>query len=150
MSVAYEKELQSCQGVTANRPFDLWDHTGLATSLICIVHCLATPFILVSLPALGEWFASPWVHRILAIFVVAAAAGSLAPGYWLHRRWLVLVPAVLGAVLVLYAAFGTWCCGGEETWGTLFSGAQLSIGGGICLIIAHGFNLWNGTACTCR
>ncbi len=143
MSLAFEKELASPKGLASSDPAAAWwDRTGLATSLICVIHCLATPIALVLLPATGSWLASPLVHQFLAIAVIAAAAGSLFPSYLVHRRIAVLLPAVVGMSAVLYFAFATNCCGPDALHlAGISAGSVGSIFGGLCLMVAHINNL---------
>ena len=142
MSVAFEKEVESCPGLASRTSVAAaWDRLGLATSVACVIHCLATPLMLVLLPAMGSWLASPLVHQFLAVGVVAAAAGSLAPGVWQHGQWSVLIPAVIGIAAVMFAAFGSACCGPQAMhFAGLPVGSHLSIVGGLCLIAAHANN----------
>ena len=70
---------------------DLW---GQGVSLICLVHCLATPVVLMLAPALagllGGW------HPVLLAGVVATAGWAFVPGYRYHRNKTVLALAAAG------------------------------------------------------
>lgn len=142
MSLAMEEQVDSPQGLRANTaPADGWDRAGIAASAACIAHCLLTPLALVLLPAVGSWLASPLVHQFLAIAVVTAAVGSLAPAIS-RQRWTVLLPAAAGMSAVLFAAFGTVCCGpGAVHLAGLPLGSWLSLAGGLGLIVAHAIHL---------
>lgn len=74
---------------------DLW---GQALSLICLVHCLATPVLLMLAPAMAG-FLGGW-HPVLLAGVVGTAAWAFIPGYRFHRRKLVLGLAVVGVSLL--------------------------------------------------
>ncbi|MFK7788014.1 MAG: MerC family mercury resistance protein, partial [Phycisphaeraceae bacterium] len=46
------------------------DRLGIGASLLCAIHCLAAPFLLLLLPAAGSIWSHPAVHWILALLVV--------------------------------------------------------------------------------
>lgn len=73
------------------------DRLGISASLLCAVHCLAAPFLLLLLPAAGSVWAHPAVHWILAILVLPLALWVIYSGYRQHRRARTLVAAGLGA-----------------------------------------------------
>ncbi len=74
---------------------DLW---GQALSLICLVHCIATPLVLMLAPALAGFMGS-W-HPLLLVGVVATAAWAFIPGYRYHRNAAVLLLALGGVALL--------------------------------------------------
>lgn len=77
------------------------DRVGIGASLLCAVHCLAAPFLLLLLPAAGSVWSHPAVHWVLAILVVPLALWVLYNGYRKHGNRLTLVAATLGALLIL-------------------------------------------------
>lgn len=77
------------------------DRVGITASLLCAIHCLAAPFLLLLLPAAGSIWSHPSVHWILAVFVVPLALWVLYNGYRKHGSKLTLVAASLGALLIL-------------------------------------------------
>lgn len=85
---------------------DLW---GQAISLLCLVHCIATPLVVMLVPALAG-FLGGW-HPVLLVAVVAAAAWAFVPGYRYHHSKLVLglaaagVAALAVAVTVFHESF---------------------------------------------
>lgn len=89
---------QSPQPAT-DRPW--LDRIGLSASLLCAIHCLAAPFLLLLLPAAGSIWAHPAVHWVLALLVVPLAIWVLYNGYRKHRNRLTLVAATAGAMLIL-------------------------------------------------
>lgn len=128
-----------------------WDLTGIAASGLCIVHCLATPVLLLALPAVGwTWLEHPLVHQLLAVLAVVVALAGIAPSFFLHRRMSVISFAVLGLSAVLYAAFWYGPMYGycSELAGTS-AGSAWSLAGGGSLIVAHILN-FNATACCPR
>ena len=74
---------------------DLW---GQALSLLCLVHCLATPIVLMLAPALAG-FLGGW-HPVLLAGVMLTAAWAFVPGYRYHRSKAVLGFALGGVTLL--------------------------------------------------
>ena len=86
-----------------------FDMLGIAASSVCLVHCLAMPFIISFLPLLGwQFLESKLAHEVLAIFVFAFAIFGIVPGYLKYKKASVLFGMVVGLGLVLTA---TCLCG---------------------------------------
>lgn len=77
------------------------DRIGISASVLCAVHCMAAPFLLLLLPAAGSVWSHPAVHWVLAVLVVPLALWVLFKGYVKHRNKITLVAASLGALLIL-------------------------------------------------
>ncbi|MBX2853227.1 MAG: MerC domain-containing protein [Phycisphaeraceae bacterium] len=77
------------------------DRIGITASLLCAIHCIAAPFLLLLLPAAGSIWAHPAVHWVLAVLVVPLALWVLFKGYTKHGNKLTLVAATVGALLIL-------------------------------------------------
>lgn len=89
-------------GVSADNVDRPWlDRVGLSASLICAIHCMLSPFLLLLLPAAGTIWAHPAVHWALALMVVPLAMWVLLNGYRKHGSRLTLVAATAGALLIL-------------------------------------------------
>jgi len=83
------------------------DTLGIAASSLCLVHCLAMPFLIAALPFLGlQFLEGNFAHRLLAGFVIAFALFAVLPGYLKHRHKAVLAAMCIGLGLVLIATFG--------------------------------------------
>lgn len=112
-----------------------WDKFGMTASTLCVIHCVAMPFVIGFLPALGlSFLAHESVHHVLAFMVIGVAALAFVPGYRAHGRKRVLVLMGAGLSSLLFAAFeaealvGAWA---EPVFTVL---------GGILLVTAHGLN----------
>jgi prepilin signal peptidase PulO-like enzyme (type II secretory pathway) len=82
------------------------DNLGIAASSLCLVHCLAMPFVIAFLPLLGwQFLEGRPAHRILAFFVFSFAVFAVVPGYWKHKKTSVLLSMLFGLSLVLIATF---------------------------------------------
>ncbi len=82
-----------------------WDIAGLALSGLCVLHCLAMPFLVIYLPVLGlEWLAGPYAHFWMLGLGVSIGAFSFLPGYRQHRRPAIPLMALCGLGAMAYAA----------------------------------------------
>lgn len=87
------------------RPVPRADACGVLLSGLCIVHCVALPFAVAALPALGlNWLAGGSFHLVMAALAGLAALRAFIPAYRGHgRRW-VPVLGGLGILLLLVGA----------------------------------------------
>lgn len=87
------------------------DRVGVATSILCAIHCGIAPVLLLALPSFGRVWAHPASHILVAVFVVPIAIFSIRKGYQTHKKRWVLATASTGILLVLVGAvlpaFGT-------------------------------------------
>jgi hypothetical protein len=83
----------------------LFDAFGIFASAICMVHCLAMPLIMASLPFAMPWLGHDNVHYLLAGWVLLFCVAAIIPGYLKHRHLSVLITMLVGLSLVLIATF---------------------------------------------
>lgn len=70
---------------SVRKPRSLRDKVAVWLSLACAVHCLATPLLLVALPALGSRLtADPWVEFSILAFVLVLGGSSIRHAYVHH------------------------------------------------------------------
>lgn len=82
----------------------LLDNLGIFASTLCLIHCIAMPFVIAFLPFLGlQFLEGELAHRVIALFVLAFAIFAIGPGYLQHRKKEVLVFTILGLSLVAIA-----------------------------------------------
>ena len=80
------------------------DRIGVAASVLCAIHCAATPALLLFAPTLGETWVHPASHWIAALLVVPLALAMVLRGFRIHReRWIVAV-GLLGMTLIIAGA----------------------------------------------
>ena len=86
--------------VTAWTP--LWDRLGVAASVLCILHCVATPALIVFLPLLA--LNEEAIHGGLAVALAAVSLLAFLPGYGRHGRAGILIVPLIGLALIGAAA----------------------------------------------
>lgn len=77
------------------------DRIGIGASLLCAIHCLVAPFLLLLLPAAGSIWSHPAVHWILAVLIIPLAVWVLYNGYRKHGNKLTILAACLGTLLIV-------------------------------------------------
>jgi MerC mercury resistance protein len=88
-----------------NRSAASWDLLGISLSALCMVHCLALPLIIASLPALRlSWLADRNFHLCLAAVAAVIGATSFIGGYFDHGRVLIPAIGILGLTMLSLAA----------------------------------------------
>ena len=107
------------------------DTLGMWMSGLCIVHCIVTPILVVSLGAglAISWLASEWVHVLLFIPILFLVATSIVPTFANFQYWPGFLLAIAGLLsLAASFAFHGWL---EEF---------LAVAGGTCVFVAHYLN----------
>jgi len=79
------------------------ERLGMWASVLCAIHCMATPLLLIGAPAIGSAFTDvPMLEAGLLGFSVLTAAWVLGQDYWkLHRNVWPLLIAVVGIGLLI-------------------------------------------------
>lgn len=119
-----------------------WDRLGISLSFLCAVHCLVTPFVILSLPFLARYYIShPLFHLILALAIVPVGFLAFLSGYRHHATPWALVLGIPGLLIVA----GVPYLAHVLLWP--INETALMIAGSVMLITAH---LLNRRACqTC-
>jgi hypothetical protein len=108
------------------------DRVAIALSTICIVHCLAMPFVIALLPVTALALGSDGhFHALMLWFVVPTSIVGLGLGVRVHRRFDIVALGVL-AVAVLAAA-ALW---GHTAWDPSVE-AVVSVAASVALAAAH-------------
>lgn len=79
------------------------DIASLALSALCVVHCLALPFLVVLLPALTP-FTGSWVHAALVLTAAPISLWAIRASH-VWRKWQISGPIIGGLTLLAAAAF---------------------------------------------
>jgi hypothetical protein len=86
--------------VKARTIFNL-DKMGMFLSLLCAVHCILTPMLILSLPIMARYYmAHPAFHWILALMIFPVGVLAFYHGYRHHRRSLVFFLGIPGLLIV--------------------------------------------------
>ncbi|MFC4254160.1 MerC family mercury resistance protein [Altererythrobacter xixiisoli] len=101
---------------------------AVSASLLCLLHCIALPLLLLLLPGmLGLFAQSEAFHFAALALVIPSALAAFALGYRRHRK---LLPPLLGVIGVasLVAALLPGQAEGAETLITVMGSALLVAG----------------------
>jgi hypothetical protein len=111
------------------------DRIAISLSTICIVHCLAMPFLVALLPVVALSFGGDGhFHALMLWLVVPTSAIGFSLGYRVHHHSRIVVAgAVAVAVLALVALWG------HEHWDPTFE-VTVNVAASILLAIAHWLN----------
>lgn len=111
---------------------DMVEGAAVSASLLCLVHCLALPLLLLALPVIaGTIFESELFHIVVAALIVPAAALAFRLGYRRHRS---LRPAIFGSAGVACIVAALFPALGEP------AAAAITAIGSLLLIGGHIFN----------
>ncbi len=111
-----------------DRP-DIRDVAGISASLLCVLHCLAAPFLITVLPVLAA--TEHETHSVFAALIVLIGMLALVPGYCKHKKKAIPAAGAVGVAAIIAAAILPEMEGGE-TIETL-----MVVAGGFMLIGAH-------------
>jgi hypothetical protein len=115
------------------------DNFGQFLSLLCMVHCVLMPWVLVSLPAATPFMES-W-HPVLFVLVLATCFLALVPGSRQHRRWDAWPWALAGISLLAMAML--------LFHEKLLLEVLVSCAGASCMLMAHHKNRRYLKNCRC-
>lgn len=77
------------------------DKVGMFLSVVCMIHCLLTPILLLSLPILARYYlAHPWFHLALALLIIPVGLVAFYSGYRHHHNKLVLFLGLPGLLII--------------------------------------------------
>jgi hypothetical protein len=112
-----------------------FDRVAIALSAVCIVHCLAVPFVVVLLPvvalSIGE---NGHFHALMLWLVVPTSVAGFALGYKVHFERRIVLLGSAGVLLLALAAL--W---GHDRWPAALE-ILVTIAGSIVLAYAHWLN----------
>jgi len=97
------------------------DRIAIGLSLLCVIHCLLTPVLLVALPSLAStWLGGENVHLLLVFFVVPTSLFSLTLGCKRHSRWSFWFLGLIGLCFLISGVF-VESLGLDHEWETRFT-----------------------------
>ena len=105
------------------------DGFAVTASILCLIHCLILPALLLALPVLATMLAVPEsFHAIAFALALPTSALAIASGYRRHRRRWPVVVAGAGLTLLGVGAFAIEMEGVERA---------VSSAGAVLLAVAH-------------
>jgi hypothetical protein len=109
-----------------------FDRIAIALSTICIVHCLAMPFLVAVLPLLAVTFGTDaHFHALMLWLVVPTSVFGFGLGYRVHRQ---IGVVVVGALAVAGLAFvALWA---HDVW-TQTAEVSANVAASLLLAAAH-------------
>ena len=108
----------------------LLDQVAIWLSGLCMLHCIALPFILIAVP-LFEQFAADHFHLQMLVFVLPVSTIAFMAGYKRHRHPGMFLWGAVGMVLLVIGA--TWA---HNEVG-LVADRVMTISGSFILAAAH-------------
>lgn len=120
------------------------DIAGMTASVLCLLHCLAMPLVILAFPMLGLAHAHDTFHDTLIAAITLPVLLALVPGYLRHRDKTTLLIGCAGLVLFLAAVFIVSPLLGEH------AEAAVAVLSGFMLLYAHLRNRRFCKRCTTR
>ena len=103
------------------------DRFGTGLSLLCALHCMASPLLMTILPLAGLGFVvREATEGVLLAASVALAAASLCWGFQVHRRWRALLFLVDA---IRFIVVGRWMAEGASERALVVVGAAMVTAG---------------------
>jgi peptidoglycan/LPS O-acetylase OafA/YrhL len=120
------------------------DIAGMTASVLCLLHCLAMPLVILAFPMLGLAHAHDTFHDTLIAAITLPVLLALVPGYLRHRDKTTLLVGCVGLALFLAAVFIVSPLLGEH------AEAAVAVLSGFMLLYAHLRNRRFCKRCTTR
>lgn len=110
----------------------LTDKFSIGLSILCAIHCLVLPLLVVTLPSLGLWqLQNEAFHTWMLIAVIPTSLYALTMGCKKHQHYRLLFWGISGLFLMISAVFLDHNIIDES------SEKILTLLGAICVVIAH-------------
>jgi peptidoglycan/LPS O-acetylase OafA/YrhL len=120
------------------------DVAGMTASILCLLHCLAMPLVILAFPMLGLAHVHDTFHDTLIAAITLPVLLALVPGYLKHRDKTTLLVGVGGLALFLAAVFVVSPLLGEV------AEAAAAVVSGLMLLYAHLRNRRHCKRCSSR
>lgn len=127
------------------------DRAGLLFSVICCLHCMAIPLLLIFAPSVASIFENPLIHSLSILIIVPVGLYAFVKNLKVHSDKRPLIIGVLGMATILIGHFNSYIFGGHHVGHHVHSIGAVeiisSLVGGFALIGAH---LLNIKLCRCN
>jgi hypothetical protein len=120
----------------------IWDQIGMGLSLLCAVHCLLVPVLMMSVPIMARYYlAHPNFHLILALVIIPVGVFAFLHGYRHHKNIFTVLLGTVSLTLIVVVPYVIhqlhWNLN-EPAWMTF---------GSVLLIFSHWRNRKQCTSC---
>lgn len=109
------------------------DKLAVGLSAACLIHCLITPVLVVTLPIVGGFFAAEQFHGVLLVVILPTSLIALFLGCRRHGRMSVLALGISGITIMTLAVLTHETIG--DSWERVATGF-----GGLLLAVGHILN----------
>ena len=82
------------------------DYFGIASATFCVIHCIATPFLIVIVSKYEWWSSLSYLFLTISFFAVYQASKSKPPAYILTFIWAGFVGLTLSTLSEDYWTYG--------------------------------------------
>ncbi len=82
----------------------LFGKLTLFLSSVCVIHCMATPAVLIFLPAVSAFF-SETIEQILVLSILPLSLLGFLPSWLRHRDYRLLALYISGIFMILFSQF---------------------------------------------
>lgn len=105
---------------------------GLWLSFLCLIHCLATPFVITLLPVIGEKYVTETTEFYLIGLSIVIGLFLMIKDYGVHKNF---IPLILLSVSVVLNYAGLFLVSAALEKYYVISGASV-------MAVAYAFNWW--------
>ena len=85
------------------KPSNWLDWAAVGLSALCLVHCLALPFVVAGLPLLAQ-FSEGHLHAQMLVIVLPLSIVALALGFRRHRNSRIVLAGAIGMLTLIIGA----------------------------------------------
>lgn len=120
----------------------IWDTIGICLSALCLIHCVALPFLIAFFPYFApQIFGHENFHIFIIPFIITISLIAFLPGYMSHRSKTPFFIAITAIILISLGVFA------GHTSKNVYWENGLTILGSILMITAH---IKNRKICGCQ
>lgn len=131
------------------------DRAGLLVSVLCCLHCMAIPLLIIFVPSLATFFENPLIHSLAILIIVPVGLYAFIKNLKVHNDKRPLFIGILGMATILVGHFNQYFLAEHAGHMHMHSHSHAigtvevvaSIIGGLALIAAH---LLNIKLCRCN
>lgn len=82
------------------------DKFGMGLSVLCALHCVLTPLLILSLPIMARYYLlNPWFHVLLGLLIIPVGSYAFWKGYQGHGHIKVFYLGIPGLLIIAVTPF---------------------------------------------